>query len=407
MRKETINKSVLLALVAGISLLFLSMIQPFLMAIFMAALFAAMTRPVYLLLVDWLRGRRYLASFANLLLLLIVVLIPVSVLLGIFIAQAVNVGETVAPLVVKTLKEPGTFSDLLEQVPLYHYVAPYTDHITARAAESVEAIGKFLVGGVSTVALGTANFVFMTLVFFYTLFFFQIDGPKVVERILYYLPLNDHDERRMLERFTSVTRAMIKGTLLIGLLQGTLAGLAFGVAGVGNAVFWGIVMAVLSIVPGIGSAVVWVPASIMLIVQGHIVAGVGLLLFCGLVVGSVDNVLRPLLVGKDVNMHELMIFFGTLGGLFMFGMAGLLIGPLVASLFLTIWDIYGIAFKDMLPAVGPHPELRMGKRADRAGEGGKGEEQRSAGPAPAHDEQLADWRPEDEPSGDSEHSRGT
>jgi predicted PurR-regulated permease PerM len=405
MKKETINKSVLLTLVAGISLLFLSMIQPFLLAIFMAALFAAMTRPVYLLLVDWLRGRRYLASFANLFLLLIVVLIPVSVLLGIFIAQAVNVGETVAPLVVTTLKEPGTFSDLLEQVPLYQYLAPYTDHITARTAESVEAIGKFLVGGVSTLALGTANFVFMTLVFFYTLFFFQIDGPKVVERILYYLPMNDHDERRMLERFTSVTRAMIKGTLLIGLLQGTLAGLAFGVAGVGNAVFWGIVMAVLSIVPGIGSAVVWVPASIILIVQGHVVAGVGLMLFCGLVVGSVDNVLRPMLVGKDVNMHELMIFFGTLGGLFMFGMAGLLIGPLVASLFLTIWDIYGIAFKDMLPAVGPHPELRMGKRADRAGEGGVEDERSSVEPAPEHDEELADWRPEDEPTIDRKHSR--
>ena len=407
MKKETINKSVLLTLVVGISLLFLSMIQPFLLAIFMAALFAAMTRPIYLLLVDWLRGRRYLASFANLLLLLIVVLIPVSVLLGIFIAQAVNVGETVAPLVVTTLKEPGTFSDLLEQVPLYQYVAPYTDHITARAAESVEAVGKFLVGGVSTLALGTANFVFMTLVFFYTLFFFQIDGPKVVERILYYLPMNDHDERRMLERFTSVTRAMIKGTLLIGLLQGTLAGLAFGVAGVGNAVFWGIVMAVLSIVPGIGSAVVWVPASIILIVQGHIVAGVGLMLFCGLVVGSVDNVLRPMLVGKDANMHELMIFFGTLGGLFMFGMAGLLIGPLVASLFLTIWDIYGIAFKDMLPAVGPHPELRMGKRAYDAGERGVGEQQPSAEPAPEHDEELADWRPEDEPTVDREHPRSS
>jgi predicted PurR-regulated permease PerM len=227
----------------------------------------------------------------------------------------------------------------------------------------------------------------------------------VVERILYYLPMNDHDERRMLERFTSVTRAMIKGTLLIGLLQGTLAGLAFGVAGVGNAVFWGIVMAVLSIVPGIGSAVVWVPASIILIVQGHVVAGVGLMLFCGLVVGSVDNVLRPMLVGKDVNMHELMIFFGTLGGLFMFGMAGLLIGPLVASLFLTIWDIYGIAFKDMLPAVGPHPELRMGKRADRAGEGGVEDERSSVETAPEHDEELADWRPEDEPTIDRKHSR--
>lgn len=361
MNKETINKSVLLAMVVGISLLFLSMIQPFLLAIFMAALFAAMTRPLYLYLVQLFGGRRHLASLTNLLLLLFVVLIPISVLLGVFIAQAINVGETVTPLLAQGLKQPSTFATWLEQIPFYHYVAPYENQITVKIGESFEAVGAFLVGGLSSAAIGATNFLFMTLVFFYTLFFFQLDGPRVVERILYYLPLNDRDERRMLERFTSVTRAMIKGTLLIGLVQGTLAGLAFAVAGVNNAVFWGIVMAVLSIVPGIGSAAVWVPASVILVVQGHVIAGVGLMLFCGLVVGSIDNVLRPMLVGKDANMHELMIFFGTLGGLVMFGMAGLLIGPLVASLFLTIWDIYGIAFKDILPAVGPHPELRMGR----------------------------------------------
>jgi len=369
MNKETINKSVLLVLVAGISLLFLSMIQPFLLAIFMAALFAAMTRPLYLYLEHILRGQRHLASLANLLLLLFVVLIPVSVLLGIFIAQAINVGETVTPLVAKGLKQPSTLGTWLEQIPFYHYLAPYEDQITVKIGESIEAVGGFLVGGLSSAAIGATNFLFMTLVFFYTLFFFQLDGPRVVERILYYLPLNDRDERRMLERFTSVTRAMIKGTLLIGLLQGTLAGFAFAVAGVNNAVFWGTVMAVLSIVPGIGSAVVWVPASVVLVFQGHVGAGIGLMLFCGLVVGSIDNVLRPMLVGKDANMHELMIFFGTLGGLFMFGMAGLLIGPLVASLFLTIWDIYGVAFKDMLPAVGPHPELRMGRWSQPTGDG--------------------------------------
>jgi hypothetical protein len=98
--------------------------------------------------------------------------------------------------------------------------------------------------------------------------------------------------------------------------------------------------------------VVWVPASIILVVQGNVFAGLGLLAFCALVVGSIDNLLRPILVGKDTNMHELMIFFGTLGGLFTFGMSGILIGPVIASLFLTIWEIYGEAFRDVLPEVG-------------------------------------------------------
>jgi predicted PurR-regulated permease PerM len=110
-------------------------------------------------------------------------------------------------------------------------------------------------------------------------------------------------------------------------------------------------MAVLSVIPSIGSALVWLPASIILIMQGSIGTGVGLLVFCGLIVGSLDNVLRPILVGKDTKMHELMIFFGTLGGILMFGIAGIFIGPVIASLFVTIWELYGIAFNDYLPEV--------------------------------------------------------
>jgi predicted PurR-regulated permease PerM len=110
-------------------------------------------------------------------------------------------------------------------------------------------------------------------------------------------------------------------------------------------------MTVLSIIPGIGTALVWGPAAIILAVSGHIAKGVGLAVFCAVVVGSIDNLLRPRLVGKDTQMHELMIFFGTLGGIVMFGVMGIIIGPIVAALFVTIWDIYGVAFADILPDV--------------------------------------------------------
>ncbi|MCO4812589.1 MAG: AI-2E family transporter, partial [Gammaproteobacteria bacterium] len=138
---------------------------------------------------------------------------------------------------------------------------------------------------------------------------------------------------------------------LIGILQGGLAGIAFAVAGIDNAVFWGTVMAVLSVIPSIGSALVWGPACIILMMQGNVASGVSLLAFCAIVVGSLDNLLRPILVGKDTRMHELMIFFGTLGGIMMFGISGIFIGPLIASLFVTIWELYGVAFADFLPEV--------------------------------------------------------
>jgi predicted PurR-regulated permease PerM len=191
----------------------------------------------------------------------------------------------------------------------------------------------------------------MAFAMLYTMFFFLMDGEKLLNKILYYLPLKDQDEQRMLSKFTSVTRATLKGTAVIGILQGSLAGAAFWVVGIPSAVFWGTMMAVLSIIPGIGTALVWGPAVIILAAGGNYFRAGGLALFCALVVGSIDNLLRPILVGKDTQMHELMIFFGTLGGIIMFGIMGMIIGPIVAALFITIWEIYGVAFKDMLPQI--------------------------------------------------------
>jgi predicted PurR-regulated permease PerM len=193
---------------------------------------------------------------------------------------------------------------------------------------------------------------FILFVWLYTMYFFLMDGEKLLEKILYYLPLQDHDEQQMLDRFTSVTRATLKGTAVIGILQGGLAGLAFWVVGIPSATFWAVIMAVLSIIPSVGTAVVWLPAVIILGLGGAIGKAVGLFIFCALVVGSLDNVLRPILVGKDTQMHELMIFFGTLGGIFMFGMVGVIIGPIIAALFVTIWEIYGQAFAGILPDTG-------------------------------------------------------
>ena len=122
--------------------------------------------------------------------------------------------------------------------------------------------------------------------------------------------------------------------------------------GIPSAVFWGTIMAVLSIIPGIGTTLVWGPAVIILAAGGNFTRAAGLGIFCAIIVGSIYNLLRPILVGKDTQMHELMIFFSTLGGIIMFGVMGMIIGPIVAALFITIWEIYGVAFKDYLPQVG-------------------------------------------------------
>lgn len=351
MKQDSVNKMVLLLLLLFISALFLAMIRQFLMAIFLAGIFSALATPLY----RWLRkrfgGRRVLASLVTLLLIIFVVLLPLSGLLGIVTAQAIKVGESVRPWVQKQLEDPGAFVELLKKIPFYDQIEPYRETIYKKAGELVGHISSFLINNLRSFMGGTVNFLFMFFIWLYTMFFFLIDGEKLLNKILYYLPLDDQEEQLMLARFTEVTRATLKGTAVIGVLQGGLAGLAFAVAGIQGSAFWGTIMAVLSIIPGIGTALVWVPAAVILAAGGHYIKAAGLTIFCGLVVGSIDNLLRPRLVGKDTQMHELMILFGTLGGIVMFGVVGIIIGPIIAALFTTIWEIYGVVFSEYLPDV--------------------------------------------------------
>jgi predicted PurR-regulated permease PerM len=207
------------------------------------------------------------------------------------------------------------------------------------------------VAGATEFTAGTAGVLLDLFVMVYAMFFFFRDGKSIVEKIFYYMPLGHEDEELLLERLRSITRATIKGTLVIGVIQGTLAGLAFWVAGIDGAAFWGTVMTVLSVVPGIGAALVWVPAVIYLYLIGQPVAATLLLVWCAAVVGTIDNVLRPILVGKDAKMPDRLILIGTLGGLFLFGVIGFIVGPIVCGLFLTVWEIYGATFKSILPPV--------------------------------------------------------
>lgn len=349
MRINTVNKITLLFLIFLISALFIGMIRNFLMALLLAGIFSAMAQPVYKKIAQLLGGRQRAASLITIALFIIVILVPISGLVSVVTAQAIKVGQSVTPWVQRQIEQPAAFSEYLQRIPFYDEILPYHSQIISKAGELASRISVFLVNSLSAGAIGTVNFIFMFFVFLYVSYFFLIDGKLLLDRILLYLPLEDMNEQRLLDRFTSVTRATLKGTALIGVMQGTLAGVAFAVVGIEAAVFWGTVMTALSIIPALGSALVWVPAAIILAASGSYFKAVGLTLFCALIVGSLDNVLRPRLVGKDTQMHDLMIFFGTLGGIALFGLIGFIIGPIIAALFVTIWDIYGEVFKEYLP----------------------------------------------------------
>jgi predicted PurR-regulated permease PerM len=353
MKREMINKSVLLALVLLISALFLDMIQQFLMPMFMAGIFSAIVSPAHRWLTEKIGGRENLASILVVVGIVVLVLAPLSILIGVVVGQAISVSQSVTPWVQSFINEPTAITAYMEKLPYYHEILPYRAVIIEKAGLVVGNISTFLINSLSEVTKLTVNAVFSSIIMLYVMFYFLTMGEVLLVKILYFLPLHDRDERRLLRRFTSVTKATLKGTLIIGAVQGFICGLAFAFAGIQGPVFWGTVMAVMSIIPAFGTAIVWVPALIILALKGQFVDVAILAVLCGAVAGNLDNVLRPRLVGKDTEMHDLFVLFGTLGGISMFGILGIILGPIVAALFITIWEIYGKAFEAYLPDVGP------------------------------------------------------
>jgi predicted PurR-regulated permease PerM len=335
-----------------ISAIFIAMIRRFLVTILLAAIFSGLAQPLHTRVLAVLRGRRIAASLTTLVVLLLLVVGPMLAFLGILASEAYRVSQSAGPWIQKQIQEPDSLARYLQAVPFIEKFEPYRAQILTKLGELVGVVGNFLFDSLSATTRGTIAFFFQFFLLLYTMFFFLMDGKSILRKILYYLPLPSEDETRMVDKFVSVTRATLKGTLIIGILQGALAGAAFAIAGIHGAVFWGTVMAVLSIIPGVGAAIVWVPATIYLLITGHYATGILLAAFCTGVVGTVDNFLRPRLVGRDIKMHDLLILFSTLGGILLFGVVGFIIGPILAALFVTIWEIYGVVFREVLPEAG-------------------------------------------------------
>ncbi len=349
MNEKTFRLTLVVLLVAAVSVLFVAMIRRFLMTILLAAIFSGLARPLYTRLLAAFRGRKNLASLCTLVLIVAMIVGPFLAFLGVLASQAYQIAQSVGPWIEKQVDEPDNFTRLVDRFPALARLEPYRAEIIDKLGQAVGSIGNFLFAGLSDATRGTITFLFHVFLLLYTMFFFLIDGKAILDKILSYVPLSNADKNRLSGKFVTVSRATIKGTLVIGIVQGGLAGLGFAIAGLQGSVFWGTMMTVLSIIPGLGTAIVWVPGVIYLLASGHVTAGILLGLFCALIVGSIDNFLRPRLVGRDVKMHPLLILFGTLGGVFFFGVVGVIVGPIIAAVFVTIWDICGVVFSETVP----------------------------------------------------------
>lgn len=349
--KARLSRITVILMLIMITLIFMQMIRGFLMTIVLTAIFSAIMYPLYNRLRKATKGKETLSSLTTIGLFILIVLIPLVGLMTVVVEQAISAGNGLMPVVQEGLAHPDSIFDELQSIPFLNQFFENEEEFLQAVEQIVNQLSGFVVKSGSAITTGIVQFSLQTFIFTFTMFYFLIYGKSYLEKLLYYIPLETNQERILLNKFVVVTRATLKGTFVIGLVQGALGAGAMAIAGISNTLFWGVIMAVLSIIPAVGPAVVWFPASVFLILSGNYLAGIGLLLFGGIVIGNIDNFLRPRLVGKDTQLPDLMILFGTLGGLAMFGMPGLIIGPIIAALFTTIWEIYGETYRDALHPV--------------------------------------------------------
>ncbi len=326
-----LNTYFFLGLLALASVGMFLIFQPFLTAILVAAILAVLFARPYAFLKRFFHGSEIWASVITCIFAILLVILPVSVVFSLALNEANNFYHSNQSA---GMLEKGIV--LLESVPFLNIDVRGAQEISG----SFQEIGKGLIGFLGAAYQSVAAFVLWLFVVFFSLFYFLIDGKRAVGYLMRLSPLRDEHERLLFQKFISISRATLKGTLIVGLIQGLLGGIAFFIVGVPSPIIWGIFMALLSLIPLVGAGIVWLPASIILLLTGNIWEGVFLILFGIGVISTIDNILRPKLVGRDTEMHPLLVFFATLGGISLFGISGFLIGPIVVSLFMALADIY-------------------------------------------------------------------
>ncbi|HNW61089.1 MAG TPA: AI-2E family transporter [bacterium] len=342
------NQYFLLFSLLAVLVLFFLMIKSFMVPIIVAAVFATLFHSMYLRLVRWTRGRKGIAAILACLILLLVLLIPLYVLFNVIINQASSLYDSIGPAIEEFFTS-GTFTpEALTRHPLA--VKLKLDQIDWQATikEGITTISAYAGKAINATSRSTFAFLTNLLMIFFTMFYFFRDGEGIVQQIMAFLPLEEEYKRQIITRFDATSRATIKGSVILGAIQGILGGITLWIFGFNAAVMWGMVMVILSLLPMVGAYLILIPAAIYDIAMGNTGSGIAIIVISVVVISNVDNLLRPRLVGRDVGMHDLMVFFSTLGGIGFFGALGFIIGPVVASLLITLLDIYSAEFKRLI-----------------------------------------------------------
>ncbi|WP_292936568.1 AI-2E family transporter [Noviherbaspirillum sp.] len=343
MTHPELHEKTFLLLLVVVTLAFGWILLPFYGALFWGVVVAILFEPIYRKLLVAMRQRRNLAAVATLLLFLIIVIFPLALITAALGKEATAIYQQIRSgsldfgaylqQVINAL--PSWLIGLLERFDLGD-LASIQKKLSAAAVEG----SQFIASQALNVGQNTFGFIVGVGIMLYLMFFFLRDGRTLTARIKQAIPLSTEHKRYFLLKFTTVIRATVKGNIVVAIVQGALGGLIFWFLGVQGPLVWGVVMAFLSLLPAVGTAMVWAPVAVYFLLTGSIWQGVTLTAFGVLVIGLVDNVLRPILVGKDTQMPDYVVLVSTLGGMALFGLHGFVIGPVIAALFIAAWDLF-------------------------------------------------------------------
>lgn len=334
-------------------------IEPFLNVIILAAILAMVLNPIHLKILKLVKDRRNLAAVLTCVFLTLVVIIPLTVMLISVIQQGIDsfnsINDWIAKNEYKELLQNHYIKGLISwfegKLPYFQKLFPNLDihklNLNDLLLNLTANIGKILVnqGGnlLSNVTSIFMKFFLMIFVFFYII----RDEAHLLETILHYSPLSASQENQILDKIRDVSRSALIGTLVTALAQGAVGGIAFWISGL-PALFWGMVMAFASLIPLVGTALIWVPAAGYLLISGHWGYAIFVVIWCSVIVGMLDNFVRPLFMKGSAGMSTLLIFLSLLGGIGYFGILGILYGPLIFGLAMVLFYIYSVEFNQFL-----------------------------------------------------------
>lgn len=338
MDSSRIRNIIFFTLFGIVFIFFLYIIWPFFYPIFWAAVIAIVFRPLH----KRITLKKYnpnLNAFVSVTLITLIIIIPAVLVLTLLVTQAMDVFSSVG-------EESSTIGQSIKNLMESIKHNQFTARLNINEAFWADKFSQFAKGAstyiyehLEKITQNVVEFIIMFALMIYTLFFFIRDGHKLPPLFSRICPLGDNKEQLLLQKFIATTRATLRSTVVIGAVQGTLGGLMFWILGIQGPLVWGVIMAVASILPT-GSAIIWVPAGIIMILLSHTLKGMILLVFGTVVIGAIDNLLRPIVIGQEIEMHNLFILYSTLGGLILFGFSGFIIGPIIAAILQSLWEIY-------------------------------------------------------------------